>query len=325
MLLAHRLFGLGAALLAGALLAVDPSFLFVSRHDWGSFALALLFRCAGLYLFATGWGRRRAAFTLFGAGLCFGLGVYNKIDFAVPLAAAAMALAVVAPRAVAEALRGQLGRLLPVAAGFLLGVAPLLGGLGTALFATRDAFAMPSDPDQWREKLGALRCMLDGSYFDRLMRAGGSFERMFDVEGAASSPFLVIYGLAIAWLAGRLALRARRGVWEPVPAFVLATALFSSLGILATPKTVRIHHALGAFPFPQFVVALAILGLAGRPRGNASAASPRRGSQRWRSAGACGRAFAPSTRFRVATARGAGRTPSKISCPSSRRSRNRSP
>jgi len=55
MLLAHRLLGLGPALVAGALLAVDPSFLFVSRHDWGSFSLALLCRCAGLWLFATGW------------------------------------------------------------------------------------------------------------------------------------------------------------------------------------------------------------------------------------------------------------------------------
>jgi hypothetical protein len=264
MLLAHRLLGLGAALLAGALLAVDPSFLFVSRHDWGSFALALLLRCAGLYLFATGWSRRSQA-RAFGAGLCWGLGVYNKLDFAVPLAAAALALCVVAPRAVAEALRTQPRRLLPVAAGFLLGASPLLGELDMARFVTRDALSMPPHPDLWREKLGALRCMLDGSYFDRLMRAGGSFQRMFDVEGAASSPFLVIYGLAIAWLAGRLALRARRGVWEPVPAFVLATAVFSSLGILATPKTVRIHHALGAFPFPQYVAALAILGLAGRP------------------------------------------------------------
>ena len=313
MLLAHRLLGLGAALVAGALLAVDPSFLFVSRHDWGSFALALLCRCAGLYLFATGWSqrsqaeraasearasgarsepkasgvhsgrpqasevhkasRRRAESRLLGAGLCFGLGVYNKIDFAVPLAAAALALCVVAPRAVAEALRTQARRLLPVAAGLLLGASPLLGELGTALLVTRGAMETPSDADLWREKLGALRCMLDGSYFDRLMRAGGSFERMFDVEGAAAGPFLVIYGLAIAWLAVRLALSARRGAWEPAPAFVLATAIFASLGILATPRATRVHHVLGAYPFPQYVVALAILGLAGPPRQRARRAA----------------------------------------------------
>ena len=76
----------------------------------------------------------------------------------------------------------------------------------------------------------------------------------------------MIYGLAIVFLAGRLALRARRGAWEPAPTFVLATAILSSLGILATPRAVRIHHALGAYPFPQYVVALAVLGLAGSSR-----------------------------------------------------------
>jgi hypothetical protein len=282
MLLAHRLLGLGPALVAGALLAVDPSFLFVSRHDWGSFALALLLRCAGLTLFVTGWervqaeraaSRRRAKFKLLGAGLCFGLGVYNKIDFAVPLAAAALALCLVAPRAVAEALRGHSLRLLPVAAGFLIGAAPLLGELGTTLLVTRGALDAPPDAGLWSEKLNALRCMLDGSYFDRLMRSGGSFERMFEVAGAAVSPFLAIYGLAIAWLAGGIALRARRGEWDPVPAFVLATAVFSALGILATPRAVRIHHVLGAYPFPQLVVALAILDLAGPARQRARRAA----------------------------------------------------
>jgi hypothetical protein len=245
----------------------------VSRHDWGSFSLALLLRCAGLHLFATGWSppaecaasRRRAAFTLFGAGLCFGLGVYNKVDFAVPLAAAALALLLVAPRTVADGLRRQSRRLLTVAAGMLIGAPPVLRGLGTALFFARGAPATAAGADPWSEKLGALRCMLDGSYFDRLMRAGGSFERMFDVDTAASSPFLAIYALAIVFLAGRLALRARRGIWEPAPAFVLATAIFASLGILATPRAIRIHHVLGVYPFPQYVVALAILGLAGPP------------------------------------------------------------
>jgi hypothetical protein len=272
MLLAHRLLGLGAALVAGALLAVDPSFLFVSRHDWGSFALALLLRCAGLYLFASGWSLRSNA-RVFAAGLCFGLGVYNKIDFAVPLAATALALCAVAPRAVAGALRGEKRRLLAVAAGLLLGASPLFSELGTALLATRGALATGSDAGLWQEKLGALRSMFDGSYFDRLMRAGGSFERMFDVETAARSPFLVIYALAIVFLAGRLALRARLKIWEPVPAFVLAAAVFASLGILATPRATRIHHVLGAYPFPQYVVALAILGLAAPPAGRARRAA----------------------------------------------------
>jgi hypothetical protein len=243
--------------------------LFVSRHDWGSFALALLLRCAGMLLVLVAWdaeesghkqakraaSRRRAKFIGLGAGLCFGLGLYNKIDFAVPLAAAALALVVAAPRVVAGALRAP-SRLLPIAAGLLLGAAPLLGEITTALQVTQSAAG--ADADLWQQKLGALRCMLDGSYFDRLMRAGGSFERMFQVEGAAAGPFLLVYALAVLYLAVRLLRR-----WEPATAFALAAAVLSSLGILAIPRAVRIHHALGAYPFPQYVVALAILALAG--------------------------------------------------------------
>ena len=255
MLFAWRLLGLGAALLSGALLAVDPSFLFVSRHDWGSFALALLLRCAGMLLFLIGWRRARGGALQFAAGLCFGLGLYNKIDFAAPLAAAALALVVAATRAVAGALRAP-SRLLPFAAGLLLGVVPLLGEIGTALQVTQSAAG--ADAGLWQEKLAALRSTLDGSYFDRLMRAGGSFERMFEIEGAAAGPFLLVYALAILYLAVRLVRR-----WEPATGFVLAAAILSSLGILAIPRAVRIHHALGAYPFPQYVVALAILSLAG--------------------------------------------------------------
>jgi hypothetical protein len=114
------------------------------------------------------------------------------------------------------------------------------------------------DAELWQEKLAALRSTLDGSYFDRLMRAGGSFERMFEAPGAAAGAFLLVYVLAILFLAARLVRR-----WEPATAFVLATAVFSSLGILAIPRAVRIHHVLGAYPFPHYLVALAIVALAG--------------------------------------------------------------
>ena len=61
--------------------AFDPSFLFVSRHDWGSVALALVFRGGGLYLATTGWARASLV-RLAAGGLLLGLGIYNKIDFA---------------------------------------------------------------------------------------------------------------------------------------------------------------------------------------------------------------------------------------------------
>ena len=132
---ARRAFGTGVALVSGLFLVSDPSFLFISRHDWGSFSLGFLLRCASL-LFALFWwesGRLRDALL---AGASLGLGLYNKIDFGVFLAAAGLALAVAAPRTVAAALRRPLDRILPVAAGLVLGAAPLLVSLGDAVSAS---------------------------------------------------------------------------------------------------------------------------------------------------------------------------------------------
>ena len=61
MLWIRAVWGVGVAVLAGALLACDPSFLFVTRHDWGSVSLALVCRGGGLWLLATGWQRDSAA------------------------------------------------------------------------------------------------------------------------------------------------------------------------------------------------------------------------------------------------------------------------
>ena len=92
-----RCFDHATAVLFGVLLAGDPSFVFTSRHDWGSFALKLpaAMRRGGMAL-VSGW-RTRSASRLFLAGLCAGLAVYNKIDAAIPLAAAAAAALVAVP------------------------------------------------------------------------------------------------------------------------------------------------------------------------------------------------------------------------------------
>ena len=96
MLWADRVLGRSVALASGALLLADPTLLFVTRHDWGSVALALLCRGAGLYFATLGWKTRRPLH-LGLAGLAFGLGLYNKVDFAAFLGAAALALVLVRP------------------------------------------------------------------------------------------------------------------------------------------------------------------------------------------------------------------------------------
>jgi len=269
MLFARAVLGRRVAIVAGALLAVDPSFLFISRHDWGSFALALLCRCAGLHLLASGWSRRSMA-RLFGGGLCFGLGIYNKIDFAIFAAGAAVAVLIASPRVVAEIVRSRRRPSLAALVGFGIGAAPMIAGATAVFAATRQVARRQVEVSgDWLEKWNTLVATLDGSYFHRLMLAGGSFERMFDFDGA-SGFFLPAFAASIPALGIVLWRDRRRGAVDPAQVFVWTATLAVGLGLLLMPRAVRIHHALGLYPLPQLGVAIALVRLAGR-RGPATA------------------------------------------------------
>jgi hypothetical protein len=257
MLWARRLFGLRVALLAGAFLAFDPSFLFVSRHDWGSVALALVLRGGGLYLATTGWARASLV-RLAAGGLLLGLGIYNKIDFAPFVAGAGLALLLVAPRSFWHELRAQPARALAAAGGFAAGAAPMLVTL-TGVWAAAQAMLRSQEvrASDLAEKLHTWLSMLDGSHFHRLMLAGGSFERLSELEGAVAGPFLVILVPSAVWLAVRLWRDSRRGAFDRAQSFVLVAMLFTALGLLVTPRAARIHHTMNVYPLPQLVVAIA--------------------------------------------------------------------
>jgi hypothetical protein len=262
MLWTRPVLGLPAAVIAGALLASDPSLLFVSRHDWGSFSLALLLRGAALLLLTYGWTRRSLPQLLAG-GLCAGLGLYNKIDFAVPLAASLLALLVANPRIAREALRLRRGPLLATLGATALGAAPVLAALGGALTAAERAAraALRPDSPDWGEKLQTLVAMLDGSYFQRLMLSGGRFADLAAVEGAAASPLLVAFLASALVLVVTLVHDGRRGAWHRGNAFVLVAALLTLLGLALTPRATRIHHGLNLYPYPHLVIAAAALEL----------------------------------------------------------------
>jgi hypothetical protein len=259
MLWAHQLLGLPTALLAGAMLALDPSVLFIGRHDWGSFALGFVCRCGGLWLLTSGW-RRKARGRLLAAGLCFGLGLYNKVDFAVFLASATLALLLVAPRLACDALRTRPRAAIPVLVGLALGAAPMLASLPAVFSATR-ALASQTLTEDWGEKAYALATALDGSYFQRLMLAGGRFADLASVDEAVAGPFLALFAAATVFLGARVA-RARSELErDRGRTFVLAASLLMLLGILLTPRAVRIHHVLTAVPFPHLIVAAALVEL----------------------------------------------------------------
>ncbi len=258
MLWARETLGIRIAIVAGLLLVTDPSFLLTARHDWGSFALGFCCRCGGLYFLTVGW-RRGTIAPPFVGGLLLGLGVYNKIDFGVFVAAAAVALALTFPRIVRESLRTWRRQALPVGLGFALGAAPMISGATAALSVTGKVFRRQNlGAGDWAEKFHTFAATLDGSYFHELMLSGGSFERMAQAPNAASGPFLVVFALSLAYLAVALWRDRRAGELDPAQAFVWAATLLIAIGIFLTPRAVRIHHALNIYPFPQFVVALTL-------------------------------------------------------------------
>ena len=261
MLWADRVLGRSVALASGALLLVDPTLLFVTRHDWGSAALALLCRGAGLYFATLGWKTRRPLHLAL-AGLALGLGLYNKVDFAAFLGAAALSLVWVRPEVLGLARRRrELGW---GVLAFVAGAAPIILSIpqlirATSQVATRGPFA---------ERLKVAWSTLDGTYFYRLWTTGGRYERLFDVPdvpmdllGFAVLGSLVLLA-AIAWRAPRC-LPSRRTL-----AFVAAAGALTQLALLAMPGAQRVHHMMNLCPFPHLLVASALVALSRlRPRG----------------------------------------------------------
>jgi len=273
MLFANRALGLPVAVLTGALLAVDPSLLFIARHDWGSFSLGFLLRGGALVLVQRGWlGGSR--WTIAAGGVCAGLGVYNKIDFGVWVAAAGIAVLIAAPREVAGAFARRRGLVAAFAGGAILGAAPLAMAGGNVLGAA-GAFARAAEPaSEWPEKLAVLPHVLDGSYFQRLMLVGGRFDAIDRAAGATSGVGFAVFAVAALALAALLAWGRRpRAAGDRAAVFVLATALLALVGILATPGAVRVHHFLNAYPFPQLTIASAAALLWTRTAGSARLAA----------------------------------------------------
>src|SRR5204862_7737800 len=104
MLGACRWLGVGTAIIAGALLAFDPSYFFVSTLDWGVAVPSFVCRCACLY-FAIRWNQMCKLRDAFLVGLFAGLGFFNKADFAVFLIGVTLAVAFCYWRQIVAAIR----------------------------------------------------------------------------------------------------------------------------------------------------------------------------------------------------------------------------
>ncbi|HYR21642.1 MAG TPA: glycosyltransferase family 39 protein [Chthoniobacterales bacterium] len=261
MLATWRWLGIATALIAGALLAMDPTQFFVSVIDWGVAIPSLVCRCALLY-FAVRWNQLRKLRDAFFFGLFAGLGFFNKADFAVFLIAVSAALTLCYWRQLFGAVRQHSSAVALAGLGFALGAGPMLLKIPRMLMLTVSG-PHPNAPDEMTTKLKTMLSMYDGSHFYRLMDVGGVFERMYDGSAgpkAAIGIALIVACLVFFGLAYRRKIARARAV-----TFLIVAALLTTLGVFLLPDAVRIHHAVLVFPLPHLIIA-ALVGLSWSPR-----------------------------------------------------------
>ena len=282
---ARRWYSAGTALLALALVAVDPSYIFTARLDWGPVLLSHVLMMSGLLLGSfwyqettadsdlpdtqRGVGPRisgiRRWLLLGGAAFCFGLGLWDKATFVWFLAALAVSLLVLFPKQVLRCLRP------PAIAMFvtclLLGALPMLhynvqaGREGTA--------GMMQLEDLGRGLLGIkienLRLSLVGQSVYSVVGGGGE-EATGDVTpplAAAVLNFLAAFneplGEAFLWFFCLTVLLVpflagyRRSVLFPL----LVALLMWVQMFVAKGGGVSVHHYVLAYPLPHLTAAAA--------------------------------------------------------------------
>jgi len=255
MLGTRRWFGPTTAVIAGALLAFDPTYFFVSILDWGVAVPSFVCRCA-CFLFAIRWNRMRKLPDAFLVGLFAGLGFFNKADFIVFLIAIAVAALICYWRRILAAVRQDKGSIALACLGFAIGAGPMLVRI-PRMFALTVSGPHPNAPGEFGVKLKTLLSMYDGTHFYRLMNVGGVFERMYDGATGARSAIgvaLVAALITFAFVFDKNSAKTRQIV------FLIVAALLITLGVFLLPDAVRIHHSVLVYPLPQLLIA-GVIGL----------------------------------------------------------------
>lgn len=256
----RELAGAGVALAGSALLALDPSFLFSVRHDWGPFALGFACRMGSAVLLVQGW-RRASAPRLGAGGLLAGLSVYHKLDAAIFLGGCALALCLVAPRELWDGARERVRGVAATLAGLIAGAALLLPVVPEVLTTMEGLSAgrLGLGSGTASARLELWGTVLDGSYFHRLLQAGGRFDLLFST-GAAPRSLLGLFETAGAAVLGGFLLR---DVLQQRSSPAAERFAFLALGIVGLalffiPGALLMHHVLNVYPLPHLVVAMAL-------------------------------------------------------------------
>ncbi len=257
MLWARRVFGLAPALLGGALVAFDPSFVFFGSCEWGPYTALLLCRCLGLYLLTAGWQDERGSLVVAGA-LAMGLGVYARADFVlIGVAAAVGLLACRGPQLWREA-RGRPRTVVFAGIALVVGALPMLLSVIDLLTVASGI----SERGDLAYRARVLWSTLDGSHYYRVIAMGGLFEELFEDPAPWG-----LFGLALAAALVATGVRLAKdgpaeGPTRAALVFLGVTVACLGLSMLALPGAVRAHHMLNLMPFTHLLVAVVMVAIA---------------------------------------------------------------
>jgi len=245
----RRWLGTWPAIAGGILLTLDPAWFFLGVLDWGAAVPALFCRCLAFY-FGSVWWRSRNAGCLFLAGLFLGLGVFNKIDLLVFIAATGIGALCFYAQDLWRALRSRWWVTTAACFAFLLPILITLPRLGKVLAVAEQT---PSVTNELKEKLQTLLALYNGSYFYRLINVGGLFNKMYDRPAVVFVPLWVVLAFAIVAVVGLVRDKHHLRAFG----FLLASLILTTGGVLFLPGAIRIHHAILAFPLPQLIIVTA--------------------------------------------------------------------
>ncbi len=263
-LLAERMAGSRAALIASLLLATDPSFLLTDTYDWGPVALQHLLLVAGCLLIAC----RRPALGFF----CFGLALWDKAIFVWALAGLVAGVLV----AYLPQLRRAVADKKLIARSVL---ALLAGALPLIVYNINkpNATLRPAhlSLEGFDAKVVSLNRTLDGSdLFLGVMVApewaarpkaphsvAGRVAWFIREHLGAYHSDLMLYAIALAVLAAPIWWRTD-GRRAALFAIAFSIAAFMTMAVIR--YTGGAHHVVLLWPMPQFLVGIAVAAL--RPR-----------------------------------------------------------
>ena len=255
-----------AAVAGSLLLATDAVFVIVSTYDFGPIVFLHFFLLAGLLLLLR-FERTRSLRYLALAFFLFGVALWHKALFVWMLNAAAVAALVAIPSRIRAVFSPR--RLAVAVLSLCLGALPLIYYNAVTRGATLRTGEIISEATSISQKALVLRKTLDGSVLFAWLT-----EETPPATAAASARFGARASRAVSRLAGRvrfhllleafaLSLLALPWLWftpSRRPAlFVVVYLAIAWPQMLLLPNTgATIHHVILLWPFPHFLIAIAL-------------------------------------------------------------------